>query len=75
MSLVEGELGISSRSTSVSVRSEVGLEVGLDYEAAARKMTVHVIQVRGVPHKDMGGANNTQVNSYYTYTCYGSIAY
>jgi hypothetical protein len=64
MSLVEGDLGMvvdSSRGTSSPV-SCGSIEVAFDYEAAARKMTVHIIQARGVPHKDMGGANNTQVS-------------
>jgi len=68
MSLVEGDLGMvvgSGRGVVGGSSSTIqcgSLEVAFDYEAAARKMTVHVIQVRGVPHKDMGGANNTQVN-------------
>jgi hypothetical protein len=62
---VDGDLGMVSsvgRGASSPIQCE-SLEVAFDYEAAARKMTVHVIQVRGVPHphKDMGGANNTQV--------------
>jgi hypothetical protein len=63
MSLVEGDLGmVGSVGRGASSPIQCGsLEVAFDYEAAARKMTVHVIQVRGVPHKDMGGANNTQV--------------
>ncbi|OXA60425.1 synaptotagmin-C isoform X2 [Folsomia candida] len=64
MSLAEGELGMVVDSGRGGTSSPVqcgSLEVALDYEAAARKMTVHVIQVRGVPPKDMGGANNTQI--------------
>lgn len=63
MSLVGSDLGMvvdSNRVTSSPVQCG-SVEVSFDYEAAARKMTVHVIQARGVPHKDMGGADNTQV--------------
>lgn len=63
MSLVGSDLGMvvgSNRGASSPVQCGA-VEVSFDYEAAARKMTVHVIQARGVPHKDMGGANNTQV--------------
>ncbi|ODN06631.1 Synaptotagmin-16 [Orchesella cincta] len=65
ISLVEGDLGMvgdSSRVTCPTSPVQCGnVEVGFDYDAAARKMTVHIIQVRGVPPKDIGGANNTQV--------------
>lgn len=63
ISLVEGDLGLvgdPSRVPSSPVQCG-SVEVGFDYDAAARKMTVHIIQVRGVPPKDIGGANNTQV--------------
>ncbi len=60
----EGDLGMvvdTSRGTSSPAQCG-SLEVAFDYEAAARKMTVHIIQVRGVPHKEVGGANSTQVS-------------
>lgn len=63
MSLVEGDLGLvvdPNRGSNSPVQCG-SLEVAFDYEAAVRKMTVHIIQVRGVPPKDIGGANNTQV--------------
>lgn len=61
--MVEGDLGMvveSGRGPTSPIQCG-SLEVAFDYEAAARKMTVHVIQARGVPHKDLGGANNSQV--------------
>ncbi|CAG7725575.1 unnamed protein product, partial [Allacma fusca] len=63
MSLVEGELGLTLEAGRVpSSPIQCGsLEVAFDYEAAARKLTAHIIQVRGVPAKDIGGASNTQV--------------
>ena len=63
MSLVEGELGLTLESGRVnSSPVQCGsLEVAFDYEAAARKLTVHIIQARGIPPKDIGGASNTQV--------------
>lgn len=64
--MVEGDLGLvgdGSRVTCPTLPVQSGsVEVGFDYDAAARKMTVHIIQVRGVPPKDIGGANNTQVD-------------
>lgn len=66
ISMVEGDLGLvgdGSRVTCPTLPVQSGsVEVGFDYDAAARKMTVHIIQVRGVPPKDIGGANNTQVD-------------
>jgi len=56
-------VGDGSRVTCPTLPVQSGsVEVGFDYDAAARKMTVHIIQVRGVPPKDIGGANNTQVD-------------
>jgi len=37
------------------------LEVALDYDEQTRKLSLHILQARGVPPKDIGGANNTQV--------------
>lgn len=63
--MAEGELGMiveTSRDASSAVPCG-SVEVAFDYEAAARKMTVHVIQARGIPPKDLGGADNSQVSS------------
>jgi len=61
----DGDLGMiveTSRASTSSVQCG-SVEVAFDYEAAARKMTAHIIQARGIPSKDIGGANNTQVRS------------
>ena len=65
MSMVEGDLGMIVETNRVSTSPiQCGsVEVAFDYEAAARKMTAHIIQARGIPAKDIGGANNTQVGA------------
>ena len=62
----EGELGMimeRSRRIPTSPAQCGDFEVAFDYDAPARKLTVHVIQARGVPTKEMGGANHTQVSA------------
>ncbi len=63
--MVEGEMGMIVETSRVPTSPiQCGsVEVAFDYEAAARKMTAHIIQARGIPSKDIGGANNTQVSS------------
>lgn len=40
------------------------VEISLLYDAPMRKMTVHVIQAKGIPSRDRGQPTHTQVNKF-----------
>ncbi|XP_066143937.1 synaptotagmin-16 [Euwallacea fornicatus] len=61
---VEGDRLIDQENDSSIVRSSNRcgyLEIALLYDAPMRKMTVHVLQGRDIPHRDRGQPTNTQV--------------
>lgn len=66
---LKSETGTNRAQTPLSTMGRYGsVEISLLYDAPMRKMTVHVLQARGIPSGDK--PTHTQVNytlSYYSY--------
>lgn len=52
-----------NRPESPSICKYGSVEISLLYDAPMRKMTVHVIQARGIPSRDGGQQTHTQVSN------------
>lgn len=58
---LKSDLGTIRPDSPTSCSRNGSLEISLLYDAPMRKMTVHVLQARGVPSRDKGQSTHTQV--------------